>query len=155
MSVSIKDAAGEETAGPFLLMRKSNIKAVDGNINVWNEITYSFYTTLCEMTNIRRKKEETLSASGRTTILHVTSESRPAAPVFGWTLCDPARGRLRHQTALRVQLLKPKESSIRKKRKRLPLPASRKGKRNKSGLLNERTTVVGLIKVKGDVCLFV
>lgn len=43
----IKEAVGEETAGLFLLMKKkSNVKAVNGDVNVWNAITYGFYTTL-------------------------------------------------------------------------------------------------------------
>lgn len=37
--------------------KKSNIKAVNVNINVWNEIRWSFYTSLCKMKNIRRKKK--------------------------------------------------------------------------------------------------
>lgn len=38
-------------------MKKSNIKAVNVNINVWNEIRWGFYTTLCKMKNIRWKKK--------------------------------------------------------------------------------------------------
>lgn len=49
----INEVVEEQTADLSLLMKTSNIKAVNVHVDVWNEIRWSFYTTWWKMKNIK------------------------------------------------------------------------------------------------------